>query len=69
MSDEDSGSDNNQLVEEGDNAQGIQLPGVLEELKGENPTIMGFDYYKVIYLSAAGLCLTMIFLYMVIDDP
>ena len=47
---------------------GPQLPGMLEELKGDNPTIWGFDYYKIIYCSAAVLAAVMFCLYMIIDD-
>ena len=46
----------------------MSLPGPLEELKGENPKIMGCDYYHVIYASAACLSAVMAYLYMVIDD-
>ena len=47
----------------------MPLPGPLEELKGENPTIWGFDYYNVIYATAASLAMIMAYLYTVIPDP
>ena len=67
MSDEDSGPEAkiNELVP---GQEEFKLPGALEALKGDNPLIMGIDYYKVIYMSAAFLCLIMLFLYTVIED-
>ena len=47
----------------------IVLPAALEALKGDNPTIWGIDYYKVIYMAVIALCCTMLFLYTVFEDP
>ena len=40
----------------------------LEALKGDNPKVMGFDYYNVIYVSCVGLVLCMGVVYMIVDD-
>ena len=48
---------------------GSGLPGMLEELRGDNPTIWGVDYYKIIYGSAGLLAVTMAYLYVVLEDP
>ena len=45
------------------------MPNFLEQLKGENPKIWGFDYYHVIYFSAIALFSIMLFLYLIIGDP
>ena len=46
-----------------------EMPSFLEQLKGENPKIWGFDYYHVIYFSATALYAIMLFLYLVVGDP
>lgn len=46
----------------------LELPNMLEQLKGDNPKIFGFDYYKVIYAAAGALTFIMGLLYAVIDD-
>ena len=68
MSEEESAASDNdtQLVEAQD---GPKLPGMLEELKGDNPTICGIDYYLIIYVASGLLALVMLFLYVVIDEP
>ena len=40
----------------------------LQELQGDNPTIMGIDYYSVIYGAASLLALCMFSLYMMTED-
>ena len=70
MSDEGDSQDETQLIEEDDGQEGEpQLPGMLEELKGDNPTIWGVDYYMIIYCSAGALSLVMLYLYLIIPDP
>ena len=67
-SEEGSESENSiELIESEDDKPA--MPNFLEELKGENPKIWGFDYYHVIYFSAAALFTIMVFLYIVIPDP
>ena len=41
----------------------------LEDLKGDWPKIMGFDYYNVIYVTGILLSLSMLFVFFTIDDP
>ena len=41
----------------------------LEDLKGDRPKLMGFDYYNVIYVTAFLLSISMVFVYFTIDDP
>ena len=41
----------------------------LEDLKGDRPKIMGFDYYNVIYVTGILLSLSMLFVFFIIDDP
>lgn len=41
----------------------------LEDLKGDRPKIMGFDYYNVIYVTGILLSLSMLFVFFTIDDP
>ena len=65
MSDDDNHASSSQ--DESDEAP--KMPGILEELKGDNPKICGIDYYNVIYGSAAALALVMFYLYIVVDDP
>ena len=40
----------------------------LEELQGDNPKIMGFDYYGVIYCATALLALAMGMVYFTAED-
>ena len=40
----------------------------LAELQGDNPTIMGFDYYNVIYCAAGLLAICMFILYVISED-
>ena len=49
--------------------QPLPLPKILEELKGENPKIFGYDYYNVIYSSAGCLTVVMAYMYIIIDNP
>jgi len=44
------------------------LPNALEQLKGDNPTIFGYDYYKFIYGAAGSLSVIMCFLYFNIEN-
>ena len=41
----------------------------LDDLKGDDPKIWGYDYYTIIYGSAGLLSLIMLFLYNVIQEP
>ena len=60
----------NQLVESGEESQeegsGVSF---LDDLKGPLPKIMGYDYYSVIYMTAAALGTVMLFLYNVFEEP
>ena len=40
----------------------------IENLKGNNPKFMGYDYFKVIYATAVALIFAMIFVYFTVDD-
>ena len=40
----------------------------LEELQGDNPKLMGFDYYNVITAATALLALCMSFVYITAED-
>ena len=40
----------------------------LADLEGDNPLIMGMDYYNVIYGAAAMLVVSMFVLYVTTDD-
>ena len=42
---------------------------MLEDLKGDRPKILGFDYYNVIYVTGVLLSLSMLFVFFTIDDP
>ena len=46
-----------------------QEPNFIEQLKGDNPKIWGFDYYNVIYTAAGTLSLVMLYLYLVVEEP
>ena len=46
-----------------------EKPNFIEQLKGDNPKIMGFDYYNVIYCSGGTLFLVMMYLYLVVEEP
>ena len=52
-----------------DKQEGEVKINFLEELKGDNPKIFGYDYYNVIYGSAATLSVMMLSLYFTIEDP
>ena len=45
------------------------MSNAIEDLKGDNPKIMGFDYYNIIYAACAGLIGSMIVVYFIVDDP
>lgn len=45
------------------------MADVLEDLKGDRPKILGFDYYNVIYATGIALSISMLFVYFTIDDP
>ena len=64
MSDRDS-----QEGESGEESQDDGTVTFLDELKGDDPKIWGYDYYNVIYATAVMLSLVMLFLYTVFDDP
>ena len=40
----------------------------LAELQGDNPTIMGMDYFMVIYVASGVLALSMFSLYVISED-
>ena len=42
---------------------------MLEDLKGDRPKLLGFDYYNVIYCTAVFLMLSMVFVYFSVEDP
>lgn len=42
---------------------------MIEDLKGDNPKMLGFDYYHVIYAAAISIALIMGFLYVISEDP
>lgn len=54
--------------EDEDDYQGGRLPSMLEELKGDDPKIFGFDYYSVIYSTAGFLAVVMAYLYIILED-
>ena len=41
---------------------------MLEDLKGDSPKLLGFDYYNVIYGTAFFLMTSMVFVYFSVDD-
>jgi hypothetical protein len=41
----------------------------IEQLKGDRPKIMGYDYYHVIYVSCGLLAISMFVVYKIVDDP
>ena len=48
-----------------------ETPGILREienLKGNSPKLMGYDYFNVIYATACALIVAMIWVYLVVDD-
>ena len=45
------------------------MADMLEDLKGDRPKLLGFDYYNVIYMTSFCLCICMVFVYFTIDDP
>ena len=45
------------------------MADALEDLKGDRPEILGFDYYNVIYATGIALSISMLFVYFTIDDP
>ncbi len=45
------------------------LVAEIMNLKGNNPKLMGYDYFHVIYATAVALILSMIFVYFAVDDP
>lgn len=40
----------------------------LENLKGNSPKLMGYDYFNVIYTTAVALILAMIWVYLIVED-
>ena len=40
----------------------------IEQLKGDRPKILGFDYYNIIYSSCFLLSICMIIVYYFVDD-
>ena len=50
------------------NKRSGRLRDYLEELKGDDPTIWGYDYYHVIYATAGFLAVIMLYLYFIIED-
>ena len=44
------------------------MPSMLEDLKGDNPKMCGFDYYNVIYCATGFLVVIMAYLYFVLED-
>lgn len=40
----------------------------LENLKGNSPKLMGYDYFHVIYTTAVALILAMIWVYLIVED-
>ena len=45
------------------------MADIFEDLKGDRPKLLGFDYYNVIYATAFLLSCSMIFVYFAVDDP
>ena len=44
------------------------MTDMIEDLKGDNPKIFGYDYYNVIYATAWMLTGMMIVVYFTVDD-
>ena len=41
----------------------------IENLKGDRPKIMGYDYYNIIYGSCVLLAMSMVVVFYIVDDP
>ena len=44
------------------------MSNAIEDLKGDNPKIFGYDYYNVIYTTASLLACMMLVVYFTVDD-
>ena len=48
-----------------------KTPALITELKnlqGDNPKLLGYDYFHVIYATATALCLSMAWVYYTVND-